>query len=126
MKKTTCLFLLLMSVALSACQQENDSYYTSARITLTMPAELTIEQIQGTLTLQNLNSMQTLSSAEIHGTAFELEILRGAYKADVEGMIQYSDSEGNSHISHFRAHADYVALADIPSVEVKLPITLLQ
>lgn len=126
MKTKICSLLLLLCLTLTACQEEKDHYYTEARIVLQMPSGIVVNQLQGTLTLQNLNSQQTQSTADLTDGVFVVEVLRGAYKADVEGMIGYTDDTGVPQIKHFRAHSDYVALSDEPYSEVELTITLLQ
>ncbi len=126
MKKALLLTLTAALILFSCNSEEHEDYFTEARIELLMPDNVTPVQIQGTLTLQNLNTMSSVSIAEMEGNCFQLNLLRGAYKADVEGMIKYTDENGNTLIRHFRAHADYMALAELPVSKTELPIILLQ
>ncbi|MBQ7420148.1 MAG: hypothetical protein IJV17_05335 [Prevotella sp.] len=126
MNKGLLYIALLMIALLASCHQEQDDYFTEARLTLLMPDNITVEQIQGTMTLQSLNTTLSQSTADMEGTGFRMQVLRGAYKVDVEGMIQYTDQDGQSRVSHYRAHADYVPFADTPISTAELSITLLQ
>ena len=126
MKKTLLLTLTAALLLLSCSSEEHEDYFTEAEIQLVMPAGINPVQIQGTLTLQNLNTMSSVSTAEMEGNNFRLNLLRGAYKADVEGMIKYTDENGYTLIRHFRAHSDYVPLAEMPVSKTELPITLMQ
>ncbi len=123
--KTAQYLLLACCLFLASCHQAEEDFYTTAELSLIMPEGIQPEQIQGTLTLQNLNTLQTTSTSELTANGFTLQILRGAYKADVEGMIRYRDQNSQSHTAHFRAHSDYVALSTLPLAKVELQMTLL-
>ena len=120
-----CTFFLLTTI-LIACQQEETDYHTLARVTLSMPDNNNIIQIQGTLTLQNINNTLNTSTADMNDNTFEITVLRGAYKVDVTGMVKYTEQNGTTHICYYRAHSDYTSFTSLPLSETELPIILLE
>lgn len=115
---------LLAAVALSACHDEHDDYYTTAIVTIDLPEGYSIGQMQGTVTLTNLNNRQAYSSSTFNGTSVTLEVMRGVYSADVEGSLRYTDSAGVTHAGNFRAATSHCELLEHPS-ELHLDIILL-
>lgn len=116
--------LMLTTLLLSACHDEHDDYYTTAVVTIDLPEGCTIKQMQGTVTLTNLNNRQAFSTSTFSGTSVTLEVMRGVYSADVEGSLRYTDSDGVTHAGNFRAATSHCELLQHPS-ELHLDIILL-
>lgn len=126
MKKKIQLYVLALgTILMMSCHQEQTDYYTIARLTLDVPDSINVNQIQGTMTLQSLNTTLSQSTSNIQGYSLELNVLRGAYKVDVVGMIQYTNSNGEMLTRHYRAHSDYTPFADTSLSTAELPIILL-
>lgn len=126
MKKKIQLYVLaLWTILMMSCHQEQTDYYTIARLTLDVPDSINVNQIQGTMTLQSLNTTLSQSTSNMQGYSLELNVLRGAYKVDVVGMIQYTNSNGEMLTRHYRAHSDYTPFADTSLSTAELPIILL-
>lgn len=116
--------LMLTMLLLSACHDEHNDYYTTAIVTIDLPEGYSIKQMQGTVTLTNLNNRQTFSTSTFSGTSATLEIMRGVYSAEVEGSLRYISSDGEVHSSNFRAATSHCELLQHPS-ELHLDIILL-
>jgi len=110
---------------MSSCHEEQTDYYTTAQLTLELPDTISVRQIQGTMTLQSLNTTLSQSTANLSNNCFSLQVLRGAYKVDVVGMIQFTTANGGVQTRHYRAHSDYTPFADMPLSAASLPIILL-
>jgi hypothetical protein len=125
MKKILTIVMLLIAIALSACHQDNDDYMTQATISLDGGDTLKIEQVQAMAHLTNLNSRHVTSTADFVGSMVQIELLRGAYQAHVEGIISYTDLQGKRHVRTFRAVNDYIELVNSGTSEIKLNIIFL-
>ena len=126
MKKKIQLYVLALgTILMMSCHLELTDYYTIARLTLDVPDSINVNQIQGTMTLQSLNTTLSQSTSNMQGYSLELNVLRGAYKVDVVGMIQYTNSNGEMLTRHYRAHSDYTPFADTSLSTAELPIILL-
>ncbi len=110
MRKLLMICALVWGMFLVSCHQDEDYIFTTAAIELKAADDITIERVQGTVTLTNLNTRQVVTSAEFSGNIAQLQVLRGAYTALIEGSIQYRDASGNIAIRQFRASADYLSL----------------
>ncbi len=110
--RTTILTLCLLTAGLtiSACHQEEDDLFTTAVLTLQAGDGITVERVQGTVTLTNLNTRQVVTAADFTGNTAQVQVLRGVYAVLVEGSIQYRDSSGTTAVRQFRCAADYLAL----------------
>jgi len=120
----TVILLQFFLPMLCACHDDHDDYYTTAIVTIDLPEGCTISQMQGTVTLTNLNNRQTYSSSTFNGTSATLEVMRGVYSADVEGSLRYADANGVMHTGNFRAATSHCELLQHPS-ELHLDIILL-
>lgn len=110
MRKILMICALVWGMLLVSCHQDEDNIFTTAAIELQSADDITIERVQGTVTLTNLNTKQVITSAEFNGNTATVQVLRGAYTALIEGSIQYRDASGTVAIRQFRATADYLAL----------------
>ena len=119
-------YLFTLSLLLTACHQDEDELFATASITLSAGDTLSIERVQGTARLTNLNSKQTTSSSDFDGATLRLELLRSSYSADVEGLLRYRNSRGASFTKRIRAHSDYLALEKTGRNETVLEIIFLE
>lgn len=110
MKKLLMILTCCMTLALTACHQDNDDYMTLATIQLNGGSDVTIERVQAMAHITNLNTKHVVSTADFTGAQVQIELLRGAYQVSIEGVLSYTDQTGNKHIRSFRAVSDYVEL----------------
>lgn len=125
MKKILILLTMSLTMALVACHQDNDDYMTQATIYLDGGDTLTINRVQAMAQITNLNTRHVVSTADFDGPKVQIELLRGAYQINVEGMLNYYDPNGVQRIRSFRAISDYVELAGSGSCQAKLNIIFL-
>lgn len=111
MKKLFTILMCCMTLALTACHQDNDDYMTLATIQLDGGEGVTIERVQAMAHITNLNTKHVVSTADFTGAQVQIELLRGAYQISIEGVLSYTDTTGNKRIRSFRAVSDYVELA---------------
>lgn len=112
MKKILMICVALLGMVLTSCHQDEDDLFTTAAITLAAEQGTTIERVQGTVRLTNLNTRQVTNSAEFDGNIARVTLLRGAYSVLVEGSIQYKDAHGTTAVKQFRATSDYLEFAN--------------
>ena len=110
MKKLLMILTCCMTLALTACHQDNDDYMTLATIQLDGGSDVTIERVQAMAHITNLNTKHVVSTADFTGDQVQIELLRGAYQVSIEGVLSYTDQTGNKRIRSFRAVSDYVEL----------------
>lgn len=110
MKKLLMILTCCMTLALTACHQDNDDYMTLATIQLDGGSDVTIERVQAMAHITNLNTKHVVSTADFTGAQVQIELLRGAYQVSIEGVLSYTDQTGNKRIRSFRAVSDYVEL----------------
>ena len=125
MKKFFSIFMLIAMIALSACHQDNTDYTTVATLTLDGGDTLTIDQVQAMAHFTNINSRHITSTADFQGPKVQIELLRGAYQVQIEGIVSYTDRQDIRQVRSFRAISDYVELANSSWSEVKLSIIFL-
>jgi hypothetical protein len=125
MKKILTLLVMTMTLALSACHQDNDDYMTLASIRLDGGDTLTIERVQAMAHVTNLNTRHVVSSADFTGAELQIELLRGSYQVNVEGIVSYTDQNGQHFLRSFRAVSDYVELVASGRSEATLNIIFL-
>ncbi len=112
--------------AASACHQDEDDIFAAADITLSAGDTVTIERIQGTASLTNLNSKQVTTTSDFDVATLHLTLLRSSYSADVEGLVRYRNARGEVYTRHMRAHSDYIALDKKGSNQAVLDIIFLE
>ena len=125
MKKILILLAMSLTLALTACHQDNDDYMTQATIYLDGGDTLTINRVQAMVQITNLNTRHVVSTADFNGPQVQVELLRGVYQINVEGILSYTDKNGMQHMRSFRAITDYVELAGTGSCQAKLNIIFL-
>ncbi len=103
-------YLFTLSLLLTACHQDEDELFATASITLSAGDTLSIDRVQGTARLTNLNSKQVTTSSDFSAATLSLPLLRSSYSADVEGLVRYRNALGQTMTKRMRAHSDYIAL----------------
>ena len=111
MKRILMICVALLGMVLTSCHQDEDDLFTTAAITLTAEEGTTVERVQGTVQLTNLNTRQVTTMAEFDGNIARVTLLRGAYSVLVEGSMQYKDANGETSVRQFRATSDYLEFA---------------
>ena len=125
MKKLLMILTCCMTLALTACHQDNDDYMTLATIQLDGGSDVTIERVQAMAHITNLNTKHVVSTADFTGAQVQIELLRGAYQVSIEGVLSYTDQTGNKHIRSFRAVSDYVELVGTDTSKATINIIYL-
>ncbi len=111
MKRILMICVALLGMVLASCHQDEDDLFTTAAITLTAEEGTTVERVQGTVQLTNLNTRQVTTTAEFDGNIARVSLLRGVYSVLVEGSMQYKDAHGATGVRRFRATSDYLEFA---------------
>lgn len=111
MKRILMICVALLGMVLTSCHQDEDDLFTTAAITLAAGEGTTVERVQGTVQLTNLNTRQVTTTAEFDGNIARVTLLRGAYSVLVEGSMQYKDANGETSVRQFRATSDYLEFA---------------
>lgn len=125
MKKLLMILTCCMTLALTACHQDNDDYMTLATIQLDGGSDVTIERVQAMAHITNLNTKHVVSTADFTGAQVQIELLRGAYQVSIEGVLSYTDQTGNKRIRSFRAVSDYVELVGTETSKATINIIYL-
>ena len=125
MKKLFTILICCMTLALTACHQDNEDYMTLATIQLDGGEGVTIERVQAMAHITNLNTKHVVSTADFTGAQVRIELLRGAYQVSIEGVLSYTDQTGNKRIRSFRAVSDYVELVGTATSKTTINIIFL-
>ena len=115
------LLLIALTMLITACAPVEDEIFTTARITVTGEEDVTITSVQAQVKLTNVNTRQVTTVADFDGASATVELLRGAYQIDIEGVAT-CQSPGNSiRMRQFRCQSDYVEFIsrDINEVTLK-------
>ena len=91
---------------------------------LVLPDSVTLEKLQGTVRLTNLNNKQSFTTSTFQADEASLEVFRGVYAVDVEGSVRYAAPDGTNQTANFRASTPYIKVLDHPSL-VSLDIILM-
>lgn len=121
MKQIFLTILIALTVLFTACAPVEDEIFTTARITVTAEGEDSITSVQAQVKLTNVNTRQVTTVADFDGASATVELLRGAYQIDIEGVAT-CQSPGNSiRMRQFRCQSDYVEFIsrDINEVTLK-------
>lgn len=115
------ILLITLAVLLTACAPVEDDIFTTARITVTAEGEESITSVQAQVKLTNVNTRQVTTVADFNGTSATVELLRGAYQIDIEGVATCQSSENIIRMRQFRCQSDYVEFIgrDINEVTLK-------
>lgn len=113
-------------VVLTGCHQDNDEFFTQAQIEVDGGDDISVERIQATATLTNLNTKQTTVASSFEGSTLQVELLRGAYQVTIEGMVRYTAADGSVKTQSFRAVSDYLELTQTPVSKATLELIMMQ
>lgn len=102
------ILLITLAVLLTACAPVEDDIFTTARITVTADDNESITSVQAQVKLTNVNTRQVTTVADFNGTSATVELLRGAYQIDIEGVATCQSSENIIRMRQFRCQSDYV------------------
>lgn len=121
--KHNIIFLISITfvVLLTACAPVEDDIFTTARITVTTEGNETITNVQAQVKLTNVNTRQVTTVADFNGTSATVELLRGAYQIDIEGVATCMTPDNVTRMRQFRCQSDYVEFIshDINEVTLK-------
>ena len=115
------ILLITITVLLTACAPVEDDIFTTARITITADGDESITSVQAQVKLTNVNTRQVVTCADFNGTSATVELLRGAYQIDIEGVATCLSPGNATRMRQFRCQSDYVEFIgrDINEVTLK-------
>ena len=121
--KHNIIFLISITLVmlLTACAPVEDDIFTTARITVTAEGDVSITSVQAQVKLTNVNTRQVTTVADFNGTSATVELLRGAYQIDIEGVATCLSPDNVTRMRQFRCQSDYVEFIshDINEVTLK-------
>lgn len=121
--KHNIIFLISITfvMLLTACAPVEDDIFTTARITVTAEGNESITNVQAQVKLTNVNTRQVTTVADFNGTSATVELLRGAYQIDIEGVATCLSPSNVTRMRQFRCQSDYVEFIgrDINEVTLK-------
>lgn len=106
-RKYTLLYIAVLALCFTSCHDDSDDYFTQAEVVISAPDSVSIDKLQGTVTVQNLNSGLSSSTSAFNGQKVCLQLLRGVYSISAEGTVRYHTPSGSIRNSHFRASSSY-------------------
>lgn len=110
MRKIFMILCLVVGMVLTSCHQDEDFLFADVAVALQAGDGVTIERVQGTVSLTNLNTKQVFTISTFVGNVARGNILRSSYSILVEGTAQCRDASGKTQVRQFRASTDYVGL----------------
>lgn len=125
MKHRTLYLSMLLIVLLTACAPVHDDIFTTVSITLSAADGMQITGVQAQVKLTNVNTRQVTTAANFEGAAVEVEILRGAYQIDVEGVAAITADDGTTRYRQFRCQSDYAEFVAPDANKITLPLIFL-
>lgn len=102
--------LTVLALAFVACAPVEDDIFTSARISITAGDDTLITGVQAQVKLTNVNTRQVVTAADFEGNTLTVNLLRGAYQIDIEGVASCLGTDGSTRHRQFRCQSDYVEL----------------
>lgn len=111
--KHLLLYMMLCAnlLMLTGCHQEESDLFATALITVEpADANCSIMQVQAQAQLTNVNTRQVTTTADFDGATLRVELLRGAYQVNIEGVATCKNVSGQTQLRQFRAQTDYVEL----------------
>ncbi len=117
--------LFLLAFAFIACAPVEDDIFTTARITITTDGNTTITGVQAQVKLTNVNTRQVTTIADFEGSSITVELLRGAYQIDIEGVVACLNPDGTTRHRQFRCKSDYTEFVHDNMNETSLNIIFL-
>lgn len=120
------LYIIIGVIAAVSCHKDENDLFTQADIILSAGGGLTIEQVQGTARITNLNSKQVITTSDFDVSTIHVQLIRSSYSVDVEGLVRYFDQEGQTYVKHMRAHSDYIDFSSAGYNQTVLSILFLE
>jgi hypothetical protein len=117
-----CLMLVLM--AFSSCEKEENNYYTTATTRLELSKGEELIQIQGTITLLNISNQQSYSTSTFNNSQAIMQVLRGVYSLQGEGTVRVKTADGSVSVRYFRVSESYIEVLNNSTTIVLHPIWL--
>ena len=117
--------MTLLAVAFVACAPVEDDIFTTAHIAITTGDDTSIAGVQAQVKLTNVNTRQVTTSADFEDNHITLELLRGAYQIDIEGVVTCNSSDGTTRHRQFRCQCDYAEFSSRDMNEITLNIIFL-
>ena len=117
-----CLMLVLM--AFSSCEKEENNYYTTATTRLELSKGEELIQIQGTITLLNISNQQSYSTSTFNNSQAIMQVLRGVYSLQGEGTVRVKTADGSVSVRYFRVSDSYIEVLNNSTTIVLHPIWL--
>lgn len=99
--------ILSLSIVIIACAPVEDDIFTVARISVTAGDDVAITRVQAQVKLTNVNTRQVITTADFQGSSVTVELLRGAYQIDIEGVATCQSTDGATRMLQFRCQSDY-------------------
>ncbi len=107
MNKILQFIILSLSIVIIACAPVEDDIFTVARISVTAGDDVAITRVQAQVKLTNVNTRQVITTADFQGSSVTVELLRGAYQIDIEGVATCQSTDGTNRMRQFRCQSDY-------------------
>lgn len=101
------LFTCVIAVILHSCNKDRDEYFTMLVIRLDFQQNISIEHIQSSIVLTNVNTKQVLSRTQMDTLEPQIELLKGFYQVSVRGQLSWISSDGEKIIKDFVSKDTY-------------------
>ncbi|MGP1480424.1 MAG: hypothetical protein ACTTJL_01820 [Hoylesella enoeca] len=111
MRRLIYILCAAVIIAVSACHEEHEDYFAEAAVTVNAGDTVTVDRVQATAVLTNLNTREVTTSSDFNGQTLHLSLLRGAYIVSIEGLIKYTNAARTVYTRRFRAYTDYAEMA---------------
>lgn len=99
--------IMIWALAVISCAPVEDDIFTTAHIAVTAGDGSAITRVQAQVRLTNVNTRQVVTSSDFEGSSVAVELLRGAYQIDIEGVVTCLQSDGQTRARQFRCQSDY-------------------
>ncbi len=119
-QKILSLLLMTLTMLFTACAPVEDDIFTTARITVSSQGGESITSVQAQVKLTNVNTRQVTTVADFDGASATVELLRGAYQIDIEGVAACQSAGETMRLRQFRCQSDYVEFIQHDMNEVTL------
>ena len=102
---------IMTAVLLDSCHKEYNDYDATVTIEMVAPDTMSIERMQGTISLFNLSNGQLYSISTFKGTSVELEVFRGPYSIQGNGTLKYEGKiSEKTRVCGFRCNSSYTEI----------------
>ncbi len=108
MKQIIYISLLAVLMLVASCHQDEDDIFTVVEITIVGGDTISIDRIQATAFITDMNAKRTTTSADFNGSMLRVQLLRSSYSVSVEGLVRYTNRQGAVSTKRMRAYSDFV------------------